>query len=316
MKKYLLSVPVILILSLLFVSCEREISFENGGATTPVGPGGSASGTAHYTFDGGTGACTGALINGTYTAGTALTATNAVVVSVNVDSIGTYSITTSTVNGISFRATGTFTSTGIQTITFAGTGTPTTAGAFNFSIGSNGCSFSVIVLPNIVIPPGGSGTFTVKINGMLTTFNIQAATLLRSVATSEKRFDLTGISTDGAYRLTITIGDSTSVGNNVGIGNQPVRLFLEDDPATPDIDESEDSYAFYTLSTSLGNNNWLTDVYRINGMINISANTPAATTGTITATFSGTLNDFNDPALNRFTFTEGIFTNISYLVLN
>lgn len=145
MKKYLLSVPVIFILSLLFVSCEREISFENGGFTTPVGPGGSATGTAQYSYDGGTGTCNGAVVNGTYTAGTALTATNAVIVTVDVDSIGTYSISTNTVNGISFRATGTFTATGSQTITFAGTGTPAAAGSFNFTPGTTGCSFSITV---------------------------------------------------------------------------------------------------------------------------------------------------------------------------
>lgn len=299
-----------------FSSCQKEQSFENPGVTTPTGNDtGSVSGTSVFRFDGGSGNCTGALLDGIITAGTALTAANTVTIQVNVDSIGTYSITTSTADGISFSGSGTFINTGAQEITLTGTGTPSAAGTFTIAIGNGGCTFSVVVLPAVVTPPGGFGTFTVKLNDTLKTFNILQATLIRSVATSEKRFDIAGVSTDGLYRLIITIGDSSAVGNNVGTGNQPVRLFLEDDLATPE-DESEDSYAFYTLSTSLGNNNWLTDVYRENGMINISANAPAATTGTITATFSGTLNDFTDPALTRFALTEGVFTNITYMVLN
>ena len=286
------------------------------GCSTSVTVTGANATPAVFSFDGGTGECTDAVINGAYITGTALTAANTVIVKVNVDTIGSYNISTSSSNGVSFSASGSFTATGPQTITLQGTGTPAAVGLFTFSVGTNGCSFSIIFLPSVVVPPGGGGTFQVKIDGTLTTFNVIASTLLRSVATNEKRFDLTGVSTDGNYRLTITIGDSSSSGNNVGIGDQPVRLFLEDDPATVNIDESEDSYAFYTLSTSLGNNNWLTDVYRINGLINISANTPAATTGTISATFSGTLNDYTDPTLTKYTFTEGTFNNISYLVLN
>ena len=302
---------VILFLATIFFfsACEKEYSVENGG--TPDS-GGTTGGTAKYTFDGGTGSCTDAVVSGTYTAGTALAATNTVSILVDVDSIGTYIISSSTTNGMLFKGTGSFTDVGPQTITLIGTGTPSAAGTVTLTIGTNGCTFPVTVLPNIIVPPPVGGTFQVKINDTLKTFNIQAATLIRSTATNEKRFDLTGISSDGNYRLTITIGDSSSTGNNVGIGNQPVRLFLEDDSATVDFDESVDSYAFYTLSTSLGNDNWLTDVYRINGLINISANTP----NTITATFSGTLNDFSDPTLNRYTFTEGVFTNITYMVLN
>ncbi len=284
------------------------------GCTFSITVLGSNASTAIFTYGGSPGICTAAVPNGIYKAGTALTSSNAVVISINVGTVGIYTIATPVVNGFSFVGSGNFTTTGNQSVTLTATGTPGNAGISTFTPPNNGCSFSVTVLPNIVIPITGS--FHVKINDTLTTFNIIASTFVRSTATNEKRFDLTGTSTNGYYRLTITIGAPTAIGNNVGLGPQPVRLFLEDDPATPDLDESQGSYAFYTLSTSLGNDSWLTDVYGIKGLINISANTSNTTSGSITATFSGTLNDIDDPTLNRYTFTEGGFTSISYMILN
>ncbi len=149
MKKLISATPFLLLLSLFFVSCEKELSVENGGYTTTPNSPGSSSGTAVYTYDGGTGNCASAVVNGAYTEGTALTALNAIVVSVTVDSVGTYSISTNTVNGISFSAVGVFTNTGTQNITFTGSGTPAAAGNFTFTPGTDGCTFSITVAPVI-----------------------------------------------------------------------------------------------------------------------------------------------------------------------
>ncbi|MBK8952942.1 MAG: hypothetical protein IPM85_12310 [Chitinophagaceae bacterium] len=51
-------------------------------------------GPATYTFSGAPGDCTGAIVAGTYTAGTPLSASNTVTVQVNVTAIGAYSIST------------------------------------------------------------------------------------------------------------------------------------------------------------------------------------------------------------------------------
>lgn len=103
---------------------------------------------ATYALSGMPGNCTSAVINGTYTAGIALTASNTAVINVNVTSPGNYSIATTTVNGISFSATGTFNITGPQQVTLNGTGTPTIAGAFNYPVtgGGNTCGISVTSL--------------------------------------------------------------------------------------------------------------------------------------------------------------------------
>jgi hypothetical protein len=101
---------------------------------------------AVFTFAGAPGACGSFTPQGTYTAGTPLNATNTVTVGVNVTTIGAYTITTNTVNGITFSKTGTFTVTGPQTVVLNGSGTPTAAGTPNFSVSSGtipSCSFSV-----------------------------------------------------------------------------------------------------------------------------------------------------------------------------
>ncbi len=115
----------------------------------------AASGPAVFTMTGDPGACTGATSAGIYTAGTALTATNTMILNVNVQTVGvgTYAISSNIVNGISFSATGTFTVTGVQPVTLIGTGTPTAAGVFNHSVTGNAstCTFSVTVTS--VLPP-------------------------------------------------------------------------------------------------------------------------------------------------------------------
>jgi hypothetical protein len=104
--------------------------------------------TATYALSGSPGNCTAATINGTYTAGIALTASNTAVINVNVTSPGIYNISTTTVNGISFSASGTFNLTGPQLVTLNGAGTPTLAGPFNYPVTGSGntCGISVTVL--------------------------------------------------------------------------------------------------------------------------------------------------------------------------
>ncbi len=146
MKKFLF-IPFVLLLSLFFISCEKEYSVDNGGIPDS-GPviGGALGGTAQYSLSGGTGVCTGATVNGTFTVGAAISASNTVTLKVIVDSVGTYSVTSNTVNGIKFTGSGTFIDEGIQEITLQASGTPLAAGTFSFPFGSTGCTFSVTVV--------------------------------------------------------------------------------------------------------------------------------------------------------------------------
>lgn len=133
---------LLLLVALFFISCEKEYSCEGcaGVAFTR---------SATYSFSGGNSACTGAVVSGSYIAGTAVNNTNTVVLNVVVDSVGVYSIATERVNGILFSATGRFTATGPQTIVLTAFGTPSTAGNFSFTAGSSGCIFTVTVAPVI-----------------------------------------------------------------------------------------------------------------------------------------------------------------------
>ena len=86
--------------------------------------------------------CSGS--NGTYgfmTAGTAVSGVTSNIIA-TVTTIGTYNIST-TANGVTFSASGTFTGTGNQVITLTASGTPTAAGSNSFTLNTSpNCSFT------------------------------------------------------------------------------------------------------------------------------------------------------------------------------
>jgi len=118
-----------------------------------------AGGPAVFTLEGAPNACTGAIVNGSYATGLALTASNTVVINVNVTTIGTYNIST-TYQGMVFSGTGAFINTGVQAVTLTGSGTPTTGGANTVpvTIGTSTCSFVVNVSSPAVGTLGGAPT--------------------------------------------------------------------------------------------------------------------------------------------------------------
>jgi hypothetical protein len=136
---------------LLVKTTTFTIAFQGSSCTADVtiqDTAGSGSGnTAQYTFGGAPNACTNPTIKGNYYAKAALGISNTVAISVNVTKAGTYSITTSTINGYKFSGSGTFTSTGAQTITLTGSGTPALAETDVFGLSGSGslCSFNIPV---------------------------------------------------------------------------------------------------------------------------------------------------------------------------
>jgi hypothetical protein len=102
--------------------------------------------------------CSNASVQGSYVVGTPLNSTNKVAIRINVLSPGSYTITTSTVNNISFSASGTFSTTGIQTVVLNGKGQPASAGTTQLPIiaGNSNCSFAVIVTAAPNPPPAGA----------------------------------------------------------------------------------------------------------------------------------------------------------------
>jgi len=122
---------------------------------------------ATFTYNGGTGNCTTPVINGTYTAGTALSAGNTIVLGVNVTIIGSYSVTTNSSNGVVFSGSGNFSSIGANTITLTSNSTPGAAGPFTYTP-TGGCSFSITYTG---APPPPADFLKCTINGVVTDFN-------------------------------------------------------------------------------------------------------------------------------------------------
>jgi hypothetical protein len=139
MNKNLNRLLLLLVGTLLFLSCQKELNFPINSVHTP----GTSGGTAKYKFAGGTGTCANAKVSGTYSTGTPLTDKNLITLTVMVDSIGSYALATASINGVIFSGSGDFISIGNQSIVLRGSGTPATAGNFNFIPGSSGCTFPV-----------------------------------------------------------------------------------------------------------------------------------------------------------------------------
>ena len=127
--KFRLSLFVVVVVGL--AGCKKE---------TPAPPGPAI---ASFTIN-----CAAVTVQGNYYGGIALNNTNTITVPVNVSQAGTYSVSTATINGIKFSATGAFTTTGLQTITLQGTGIPVNNNTFFYliSAGTATCSFPVSML--------------------------------------------------------------------------------------------------------------------------------------------------------------------------
>lgn len=122
--------------------------------------GDSAGGTtAVYTLIGSPNNCTNAKVSGSYQEGSPLTIANEVSIQVDVTTLGTYSVSTTPTNGMSFSSLGTFIETGLQTVTLQGSGFPDTVGttAVPISVGGTSCSFTVTV--NGSEPPGADSAW-------------------------------------------------------------------------------------------------------------------------------------------------------------
>jgi len=102
---------------------------------------------AVLTLDGDPDQCMNYVVAGDYITGVAMTATNTVVINVNVTTPGTYTISTQQSNGITFSGAGTLANAGAQTITLTASGSPIAVGSTNFpvQVGTSECFFTIDV---------------------------------------------------------------------------------------------------------------------------------------------------------------------------
>ena len=108
---------------------------------------------AVYTLSGAPNACANSVVSGVFARGSALDTFSKVSISVNVTTPGSYAISTNTVNGYKFSASGTFAAAGNQTVVLIPAGTPVSTGTDAFTVnGSNtNCGFSITVLDPVVV---------------------------------------------------------------------------------------------------------------------------------------------------------------------
>ena len=199
---------LVLSLSVLFFSCEKEKSFELDD--TP------AQGSLQE--DGG-GLCLPKTVNGTYVATTALVpSTNTITVDVNVASAGTYTIYTDTINGYHFRGTGNFTANGMQTVTLNGSGTPLVQGnnVFTVFFDSTECDITVQVLP---AGAGGPAVFALAgAGGACTTPVIAGNYVIGTALGSSNTVTLSvNVTTVGSYNVTTTAVNGMTFSTGAGV---------------------------------------------------------------------------------------------------
>ncbi len=273
MRKLLWLLP----LAFLFVACQKESSFEAPATTS-----GTSSGTSVYTLGGAGNSCTGAIVNGTYTSGVALGAINTVTINVTVTTVGTYAISTTAVNGMTFTASGAFTATGLQAITLTGSGTPTAVATSTVSVtvGTTSCSFSVPV-----VAPGPPATYTIagagsSCTGSTVSGTYNAGTALTSSNTATIQVSVTVL---GSYNITTTTTNGYSfsgAGTFTTLGTQSVVLTGNGTPTAAGTDG-------FTAGTS---------GCTFNVTIDAAVNTG---TGKITCTIAGITKTFNNFAYGK-----------------
>ena len=116
--------------------------FKSSFATGKINP--SSSGVLGDS----SGNCKPIIINGNYATGIPTSNINTIQAQVTVAIAGPYTISTNTVNGLSFSRSGTFATTGQQNILLNASGTPSAPGSYPFTLkyGNSQCAFTLNVL--------------------------------------------------------------------------------------------------------------------------------------------------------------------------
>ena len=238
--------------------------------------------------------CMDASVSGDYTKGVVLNSTNKVTVKVNVTTIGSYSISTTATNGMTFSASGAFSTTGVQTVTLTGSGTPVNSGAISIplTVGSTTCSFPVTVNTTATNPPP-AGTYVWKFTsgGKITHGEVDGDGVLEVVSSGAFSFTTIaffGISAAVDTSIVIAIADL----NNVVNANETyVSTSTTSNSAGIEIDYG--GVTFYA------------DPQTPTASVTVKVTSHNTTTKVIAGTFSGTLKD--QTGAQTLTITNGEF---------
>jgi len=220
MMKFLKILSVILLTGILFSACQKDYDIIDGAATGTLKE--DASGD-----------CMPVTINGIYTVNTNVGAGNFVDIQVNIDNIGTYDISTDTVNGYFFHAAASVAITGLNTIRLQASGKPIITGTDIFRVKFSGtvCELNVSVGAGGGGPGGPAAVFTLRAatTGAACTGAAQSGAYNQGLATGSSNTVtvFADVTTAGTYTATTTLvnGVSFSGSGTLAIGtNQPIVL--------------------------------------------------------------------------------------------
>lgn len=231
-------------------SSNKVVQLTEGKFTSTINISGTAGGVSSGVLGDSSGTCKPVVLNGAYFAGVALTSSNTVQLQVTVAAPGTYTISTNTVNGVTFSNSGTFTSVGVQTVTLIGSGTPTNSGNNDFTVtyGNNLCNFTInFGNPSTGTLGGGGGACTpFTVGGVY-----QQGILLSPANTVQLQVTVT---TPGNYSIaTNTVSGITfsASGNFPNTGLQIVTLAGTGTPTTSGILAFSVTYGSSTCSFTI-----------------------------------------------------------------
>lgn len=176
--------------------------------------------------------------SGILTAGTAVSGVSQTITA-TVTTVGTYSIST-TANGVTFSASGTFAGTGAQNIVLTATGTPTVAGSNSFTLNTTpNCSFS----RTTIVHPSSNGT-------SLLTYNTCAAESVGNMSATVPVNNVyqtitANVTTPGTYAISATANGVTfsASGTFTNTGAQNIILYASGTPVNSGL-------ISYTLNTT------------------------------------------------------------------
>ncbi len=194
------------------------VKFDGGSCEFSVvvnlGTGGGGGTSAIFTFPNTGAACTGATQTPNFFATLPTNpTTHFITLLVDVSQAGTYSLSTTLLNGLTFTASGSFTATGNgQPLILRATGTPTTAGTntYNFSTTTpvaSSCAFDLTVQ---AAPAPAAFTFNCAGANALGTYQVGTA----MTAANTMTVPIT-VTAGGSYNITTTVNGVTFAGANV-----------------------------------------------------------------------------------------------------
>jgi uncharacterized protein (TIGR02145 family) len=224
------------------------------------------------------------------------------IITANVTTVGTYTITTNSANGVRFAASGTFTNTGPQTVTLIASGTPITTGTFTFISNTT----PGITYTRKIISTSTNGT------SVITSINSSAinGTMFIGVPITEGSVFLrisVNTSVAGDYDISTAPFNGitfSGIGNLIAGNNQTLDLFASGIPT------NTGSYNFSTNTSSPNISFWTTDIISpsTNGTGIVSSYALKSSSGTL---YRGAYEEGNNKQIITANVTSGYVYNPS-----